>query len=193
MRDASAISAAFWSGKCGFVCEDHYRKIELPGALSLTRTAMEKSLASNEVLPRLDGAPVASWLLARIAALNAAKFPFSYGQVFGSDGADYVLRFYCIVSPTTPAGLLYCCGSSKGITFSLRHPKEQSGDKILDAFQAALLEHPTEVARCRVVVQYTEMTDPQVAFHIPRVYGCNGRRYLNEQAPEHAIDPSEYQ
>lgn len=192
MRDASAIPAAFWFGECGFVCEEHYREIEFPGALTLTRTAIDKKLLSSAALPSLDGAPVASWLLARIALLSAGTFPFTYGQVVGSDGADYLVRFYCLISPATPGGILYCSGSSKGVSFSLRHPGEQSGDKILDAFQSALLERPSEVARCRVVVQHTEMTDPELAFHVPRVYGWDGRRYLNEQAPEHAIDPSEY-
>jgi hypothetical protein len=37
------------------------------------------------------------------------------------------------------------------------------------------------------------MTDPKVAFHIPKVYGWSGRQYLNEEAPEHAIDPSDYE
>jgi hypothetical protein len=77
MRDATAIPAAFWSGECGFVCEDHYREIDLPGALTLTRTAIEKTLESSGRLPRLDGAPVASWLLARIALLSADRFPRS--------------------------------------------------------------------------------------------------------------------
>ena len=193
MRGASAIPDAFWSSGYGFVCEDRYRGVELPGALSITRSSVEATLSGSGALPPLDGAPVASWLLARIAFLSAGRFPFSHGQVVGSDGAAYFLRFYCIVPTATPAGVLSCCGSSKGISFGLRHPKEQQGDQVLDAFQAVLLEHPSQVRRCRVVVQYTEMTDPEIAFHIPQVYGWDGKRYLNEQAPEHAIDPSEYQ
>jgi len=193
MRNVSAIPGAFWSGEYGFVCEDRYRDVDIPGALSITRTSVEKTLASSGALPGLHGAPVASWFLARVAFLSAGRFPFSYGQVVGSDGADYCVRFYCMVSPATPSGVLSGCGSSEGVSLGLRHPKEQQGERILDAFHAVLLERPSEVARCRVVVQYTEMTDPEVAFHIPRVYGWDGKRYLNEQSPEHAIDPSEYQ
>jgi hypothetical protein len=152
MYDTSAIPGAFWSSECGFVCEDHYRDIDLAGALLVTRSGIEKTLSSSGALPPLNGDPVASWLLARIAFLSGKRFPFSYGQVVGSDGADYFVRFYCVVSPATPTGVLLCRGSSQGISFGLRHPRDQQGDRLLDAFQAVLLERPSEVARCRVVV-----------------------------------------
>ncbi len=50
-----------------------------------------------------------------------------------------------------------------------------------------------DVTRCRLVVQYTEFTDPKVAFHVPKVYGWDGRHYINEEAPEYIVDPSEYE
>jgi hypothetical protein len=100
----------------------------------VTRSGIEKTLSSSGALPPLNGAPVGSWLLARIAFLSGKRFPFSYGQVVGSDGADYFVRFYCVVSPATRAGVLLCCGSPQGISFGLGHPRGQQGDRTLDAF-----------------------------------------------------------
>ena len=52
---------------------------------------------------------------------------------------------------------------------------------------------PTPVWKAYVEHGWTEMSDPEIAFHIPRVYGWDGNRYLNEEAPEHTVDPSEYE
>jgi hypothetical protein len=192
-REPEKLSDVIWNGEFGFVCEDRYRDVVFEPCFRAARENFERYLLQSNRLPELGGAPVASWLLARLARLAGHRFPFSFGQVVGSDGAEYSLRFFCFSKPKTPIGVLACVGSAEGIHLSLGLLKAEDGEAILDAFVEALLQEPCNVARCRLVVQYTEMTDPKVAFHLPKVYGWDGRHYLNEVAPEHAVDPSEYE
>jgi hypothetical protein len=193
MRNATTLTGVIWVGDVGFVCEERYHDVDLPGARSVQRENVDQVLLAGGVLPDLRGAPAASWLLARVARLAGKRFPYSYGEVVGSDGADYWLRFYCVDCSGKPLGTLSCFGKTAGIVMVAQSLSAADPDVLLDSFIRALLAAPKEVSKCRIIVQYSEMTDPEIAFHIPRVYGWDGRRYLNEGAPEHAVDPSEYQ
>ncbi len=62
-------------------------------------------------------------------------------------------------------------------------------EEICDAFLAGLLDAPGDIARCRVVSVYTELTDVDCRFVLPRVNGWDGKRFPNETAPEHALEP----
>lgn len=177
----------------GFVCERRYQGADFPGKTYTTREDFEETLRKSGKLPDLRGAPIASWYLARLARLCGKRFPYSYGKVIGSDGADYWLRLHCLKRSATPIGIIQCLGKQTGISLCFQHAELLEADSVLDKFIRALLEAPQDVSRCKVIVQYTEMCDPNVAFHIPRVYGWNGLRYFNEGAPQHAIDPTEYE
>jgi len=193
MRDPSQIAGVIWVEDVGFLCEERYRDVDPPSAVTTKREHVDKDLLATGAVPDLAGASVASWLLARVARLAGKRFPYSYGQVVGSDGADYWLRFYCMSRVGSPIGVLSCFGSQAGVVLEVRHVPSSEPTVLLDAFVRALLRAPGEVSRCKVIVQCTEMTDPKVPIHIPRVYGWDGSRYLNEGAPEHAVDPSEYE
>jgi hypothetical protein len=192
-REPEQLADAIWNGEFGFICEDRYHDIYFQPSASLQHKNFDQYLADTKKLPDLAGASVASWFLARVARLAGRRFPFSYGQVIGSDGASYWLRFFCISKPATPIGSLSCLGSTQGIYLKLALLKPLDGTPVLDAFKEALLQKPSEVGRCRVIVQWTDMVDPAIAIHIPKVYGWDGQKYLNEGAPEHALDPSEYE
>jgi hypothetical protein len=192
-RDPNQLNNAIWAGHFGFVCERRYQGVVFPGKAQTVRENLIQTLRESGKLPDLGGAPVASWFLARLAHLCGKRFPYSYGQVIGSDGADYWLRLFCIIRPAIPIGMLHCSGKQERITFSYQHSGWPDPNRVLEKFIEVLLESPSEVSKCKVIVQYTEFCDPNLAFHIPRVYGWNGLRYFNEGAPQHAIDPTEYE
>ena len=192
LRDLNQLNDAIWIDDVAFICERHSQGIEFPGKLYTYRKDFEQTLKDSGKLPERGGAPIASWLLARLARLCGKRFPFSYGQVIGSDDADYWLHFSCIQRPATPIGVLHCGGKQTDVRLCFQRGQSQRAHPVLDTFIRALLEAPQEVSRCKVIVQYTEFCDPNLAFHIPRVYGWNGLRYFNEGAPHHAIDPTEY-
>ena len=56
-----------------------------------------------------------------------------------------------------------------------------------------MTSEPDRVARCRLTIQNSEATDPKAKTVVPRVCGWDGARYLNELAPQHMIDWSEYE
>jgi hypothetical protein len=192
-RNPNQLSDALWVDDIGFLAHNRRYDPEFPGKTYTHRKDFEETLTKSGKLPDLGRAPIASWFLARLAQLCGKRFPFSYGQVIGSDGADYWLRLYCLKRPATIVGIVHCSGKQTGTRLSLQHYESQNADPVLDKFIHALLESPAELARCKVIVQYTEFTDPELKVHIPRIYGWNGLRYFNEGAPQHAIDPDEYE
>jgi hypothetical protein len=192
-RDKSQLKDAFWRNHFGFVAEDRYHVVDLPGSFTSKRDALEKTFVHSGRLPNLKGAPVASWVLARLSFLAGRNFPYSYDAVIGSDGADFWLRFYCISEELSPLGLVSLTGSNRGINLWAKHLKQEDGNGICDAFIGEMIASPQSLAKCRIVVQYTEMTDPNIRFIMPRIYGWDGRKFLDGEAPEHAIDPDEYQ
>lgn len=192
-RDLNTVEGAFRSKGFRFVCEGAYHDVELPGSTRYQcRTAQELLVAAG-TLPDLSGAPVASWLLARIARLAGKRFPYSYGEVAGSDAAGYWVRYFVISQKDKPVGILSVSGTAQDIKLSLAHTADTVPEEICDAFLAGLLLEPSDITRCRVVSVYTELTDPDCRFVIPRVYGWDGKRFLNETAPEHALEaPGDY-
>ena len=153
------------------------------------RVAIQNVLLSSGVLPDLSGAPVASWLLSRIAYLAAKRFPYSYGQVVGSDAAAYWVRYFVVSEAGKPVAMLSVSANTRDIRLDLTHTDEVTAKEIYGAFVSAILEKPAAIARCRIISVYTEMTDPDCRFTLPRVYGWDGKRFLNETAPEHALEP----
>jgi hypothetical protein len=192
-RDPSQLNDAIWVEDIGFIAHNGRYDPEFPHRTFTERKDLEKTLRKSGKLPDLGRAPIASWYLARLAHLCGKRFPYKYGGVLGSDGADYWLRMYCLKRPATVSGILHCTGKQTEIRLSLQHQESENAAPVLDKFIRALLQAPAELSRCKVIVQYTEFTDPDLKFHIPRVYGWNGLRYFNEGAPQHAIDPDDYE
>jgi len=191
-RDKTTLKDAFWRGGFGFVAESQYQDAVLPKAFTTRREDLHNIFLGSSELPDLKGAPVASWVLARLAFLSGRKFPYSLDEVIGSDGAEYWLRFYCLSEELTLSGVLSVTGSNKKVDLHTSHLREEDGSGICDAFMQAMLAEPHKLQKCCVIVQYTELTDPNFRFIMPRIYGWDGRRFLDGISPAHAVDPDEY-
>jgi hypothetical protein len=192
-RDLNELEGAFRSKGFTFVCEGTHHDVDLPGSKHYDYRKAQELLLSAGNLPELAGAPVASWVLARIARLAGKRFPYTYGQVAG-EAAHYWVRYFVVSESGKPIGILLLSGNAHEIRISLAHSHLDPGpEQICQAFLAGLLEKPTDVARCRVVSVFTELTDIDSRFAIPRVYGWDGKRFLNETAPEYAPEtPGDY-
>jgi hypothetical protein len=191
-RDKSALKDAFWRNGFGFVSENRYQDAVLPKAFTTQRKDLHDTLIESKKLPDLKGAPVASWMLARIAFLAGRKFPYGWDEIVGSDGAEFWLRFYCLSEELALSGLLSVTGSNKKADLHVSHLREEDGIGICDAFIQEMLAEPSKLQKCRIIVQYTEMTDPSFRFIMPHIYGWDGRRFLDGISPAHAVDPDEY-
>jgi hypothetical protein len=151
------LNDALWVEEIGFIAHNGRFDPDFPDRTFTERKDIEKTLRDSGKLPDLGLAPIASWYLARLAYLCRKRFPHRYGQILGSDGADYWLRIYCLKRPATVMGVLHCSGRQTEIRLSLQHHKSQDAAPILDKFIRALLQSPAELARCKVIVQYTNL------------------------------------
>ena len=191
-RDKSNLKDAFWRNHFGFVAEARYHDVELPKSFFAKYDALHKIFTDSKQLSDLNGAPVASWVLARLAFLAGRKFPYGYGEVIGSDGGDFWLRFYCLSEELAASGVVTLSGSNLGVNLWINHLREEDGNGIYDAFTQEMLVDPSAVSKCRIVVQNTDMADPNIRFLIPRIYGWDGQVFLDGESPEHCVSPDDY-
>jgi len=189
------IPGYFGHGDVGFVCDTNYVGASLPGATNVSYNDFGDSLAASGQLPPLGAAPVAAWMLARLAALCCGRFPFQYGQVCGSDGDDYWIRFISFSTDGSirPTGKLTVLGGRSYVRLHVHAAPPHSAALIRDSFSAALLSSPTDVRPSCVVVVYTSLEDEEHWRHVPYTLGWDGSDYIFYDSPEHAISPEDYE
>lgn len=193
-RNRKEIPGVFWQDGYGFRCEDEYRNVDLPSVASSTVSNFIELAKERNILPDLGDAPIASWLLARLSFLADIYYPFRFGQKIGSDGENYWLRFYCLSEDSEPIGMLSVLGKEQEIVVSCSVSTELVSPKeIVTSFIDRLLENPDEIEEAKVTVICTEMSDTEVSFKIPKVYGWDEDGFIFEQSPKDTIDPSEYE
>jgi len=165
---------------------------QVPRAVSCPHVDFLTLARSDSRLPELSGAPVASWLLARISSMTRGRMPYSYDHVQGSDGNDLYIGFTCHSDDGALIGRVMFFASADHITLHAEAGPPVSPESLRDAIRKAVLSSPHRVARSRVTVTWTDGADKPARNSIPRVYGYDGDRYLDELAPQHVIDWSEY-
>jgi hypothetical protein len=165
---------------------------QIPQAASCPALDFLELARSDSRLPDLAGAPVASWLLARISSMTRGRMPYSYDQVQGSDGNDLYLGFTCHGNDGTLIGCVAFLACADHIRLHASAVPPVPPERLRDAIIKAVLSSPQKVARSRVTVTWTDGTDDHAKHSIPRAYGFDGDRYLDELEPQHAIDWSEY-
>jgi hypothetical protein len=118
--------------------------------------------------------------------------PYSYDQVQGSDGNDFYLGFTCHRSDGSLIGSVAFLACADHIRLHVEAVPPVLPENLRNAIQKAVLSSPRGVARSRVTVTWSDGADDAARNSIPRVYGFDGNQYLDELAPQHAIDWSEY-
>ncbi|GEP42734.1 hypothetical protein BGE01nite_20250 [Brevifollis gellanilyticus] len=118
--------------------------------------------------------------------------PYTYDFVEGSDGNDLYLGFTCHSNDGGFLGEVSFLASAEHITLNASAVPPVSAESLRDAIRKAVLASPHRVARSRVTVTWTSGEIDEARNSVPRAYGFDGDRYLDELAPEHTIDWSEY-
>lgn len=187
------IPGAFGAGAIRFVCDPKYTNIRLPGSVAVQENAFGTQLEACGRLPSLGGAPVATWVFARLASLAGSRFPYSYGQVFGSDGGDFwiVALVFSTGEQVRPIGSVSIFGSRSYVKLWLDVVAPFTPEEVKIAFQEALLSAPMELRRALVTVIYTSFDDPAHARHVPYTLGWDGASFISREAPEHAVFPED--
>lgn len=193
MITGRTIPDAFGSGEVRFVCDRKFTNVSLPGSATLKDEDFGSALAESGRLPHLGETPVAAWLLGRLAALAGSRFPFSYGQVCGSDGDDYwiVALAFSSAGEIKPIGSVSVFGSRSSVKLWIEAVAPHTPAKVRTAFYEALVEKPNKLCRAAVTVVYTSFDDPAHARHVPYTLGWDGKSLISREAPEHAVFPED--
>ncbi|MHB1078335.1 MAG: hypothetical protein ACYC67_02975 [Prosthecobacter sp.] len=189
-KDPKSIPGAFQYGGFWFLTDRSV--VQVPNVVSCPTTDFLKLARSDPRLPDLKGAPVASWLLARVSSMTRGRMPYSYDEVEGSDGNNFYIGFTCHQDDGSIIGsvMFFACGDH--IRLHAKAVPPMLPERLRDAITKAVLASPHRVARSRVTVAWTDGASETARSSVPRVYGFEGERFLDEIAPQHAIDWSEY-
>lgn len=124
--------------------------------------------------------------------MTRGRMPYSYDFVQGSDGNDFHLGFTCHLDDGALVGRVSFFASADHIRLNASAAPPVSAQSLRDAIMKAVLARPHRVARSRVTVTWTAGELEAARRSTPRAYGFDGDRYLDELAPQHTIDWSEY-
>lgn len=164
------LDSAFWHDDFGFL----FDRTHLPVASTTEMQEFEDSsvaekLEANGLLPNLNGAPVASWVLPRLVEITRDGINLDDGERLRNDGGCVFLKWVAFTRSLTPRAFFsLLCYSNRITAFGHRMANTQASD-LMSAFIAALIEEPYAIRKWRVSV--IDM-DP------PKTPGKRGRTYV---------------
>jgi hypothetical protein len=171
----------FDSGGYCFSLDDGYSVLDLAAgapleeADQLAEDDLDRILLATGRVPDLGGAPIASWVLARLSHL-AGRAIRPAGGVEICEGAVYVVDFLVRTGDGRLAAKVQLQGGSIGVGLLGIGVAGFDPRAIASAFASALIERPGAVAQCEVRV-----LDPAWGIDEsgePNRYGFDGTRYL---------------
>jgi hypothetical protein len=138
-----------------------------------------RRLVGSGRLPDLAGAPVASWVAARLCRL-LGRLPAWASEQHGDEGA-YRFAFLVFGHDRTHLGVAEVVGDRAGVA-ACCECSDAAG--VLAELATALLAEPAAVAECRVVVWEAEdeaesaLQSVEADTRVQAVYGYEGGMYL---------------
>ncbi len=190
ITDPKSVPGAFQYGGYWFLTDRSVAQV--PNAVSCPSTHFLEVIRANPRRPNLAGAPEASWLLARVCSMTRGRMPYAYDQVQGSDGNNFYVGFTCHSGDGSVIGSVTFFACADHIRLHAQAIPPLAPEALRDAIMKAVLATPHRVARSRVTVTWTDGANEAARKSVPRVYGFESDRYLNEIAPQHGIDWREY-
>jgi hypothetical protein len=165
----------FDAGRLSFAVDDGLTRVRLEEAREIDEQSLDRKLAPP------PGAPLASWLLARLTRLCQAAVEPGEGAparlleqredtVEVCEGGVYVVDFV-LRQDGRPAGKVQLQAGRAGA--ALLGVAAMDTDDPVGAFVAALQASPTDVAFCSVQVRDPDWPEGEVV-----TYGYDGERYL---------------
>lgn len=156
-----------------FEVDDGFTAVDLEAGADVAVDDLDERLVAAGRLPELGGAPVASWVFARLGALVGGedatrRLALDPDTVEHVDDAVYVVDFVVRCAGEAVAKVQIQGGTIGVALLGVARDVEA----VVEAFEGALLADPTEVAVCRVQV-LDPKSGPLCA------YGFDGAEYLS--------------
>lgn len=162
----------FAAGELTFALDDGWGVVELADPVELALEDFDAVLHASGRVPELGGAPLASWVLARLAALAGGRLGLLEEGVELCEGAVFVVDFV-VAGPAGPVGKVQVQGGAIGV--GLLGVVEGSAEAVAQALRDALLGEPEVLASYAVAVAEPGADgEPGPVFR----YGWDGARFL---------------
>ncbi len=176
------MGGEFTSGRFSFRAEGADSDLGLDEALDGDDFGLY--LSKFGAVPDLAGAPVASWLLARIGRMtdDAPGVPL-YGREW-VDGGGWMTEFVVYIEPDQPVGAFQLQADVESAAVIGDRTANVQADEILDALASAIMSEPLGLARCELTVIDPEwkhdpaMYDPRPVRGTRNHYGWDGDHFL---------------
>src|SRR5262245_15096791 len=114
---------------------------------TLDSDEFDSRLTSSGRVPDLNGAPIASWALARLRKMTDDGFPAEEKE--RNDGGGYLLHFVVYVDPEMPVAAFQFQGTTEGIGIVGDRAADCSAEEIINAMASALVAEPSALMECR--------------------------------------------
>lgn len=170
-----------------FVWDEYRFQIENGSELiglreSLVCEDLDLKMQATNKLPALNGAPVASWVLARLLAMTDNGFEDEVRE--RNDGGGFVLEFVVYKDTDTPVASFQLQGNTEGIAMLGERSGNHPNDQIVHAFVSAVVESPMDLKECRHLIKDPEWQHEPGTFSPTPVkgstnqYGWDGSKFL---------------
>lgn len=158
---------SFVSGDLAFEVDDGYSLLQLASAEEVDDQTLDRRLAAGAP----PDAPLASWLLARLARLAGGTLALEEETVEICEGALYVVDFV-LRKDGEPIGKVQLQAGRAGAAL-LGVVSQIEPAEVIERFTTALLADPHQIAACRVRVRDPSWPEEEVVD-----YGFDGVAYL---------------
>lgn len=153
-----------------FLLDENQTPIDMHDRREFVEEELDNRLIQTGKLPNLGSAPIASWLVARLAALTGGNLGLINGEEQGVDGGDCCLELLVFGSNQKPVGSMQL-QAGQGIAVLGSCGGSENPELIMQEFVEALLAKPSDVGEFSIRVR-----DPETGSR--RVYGYDGSKYL---------------
>lgn len=177
MKDA--MERVFWSADIGFVVDlQHMRATRLTDSATLKELKVADELEQTGRLPHRGGAPVASWIIARLLELTHGGIGIDERENLFNDGGVIQLDWIAFSRALKPVAMFQQLCYSNRVELHGQVLRSVGAAALKAALLDALLLEPKTVRVCRITV--TDTDPPTAPGKLGRryVFGWDGKQFL---------------
>lgn len=173
------MDGVFWHNAIGFVVDQHRMASTFPDGVTIAQMPIDSALIATGEVPPLGGAPLASWLLARLMHLTNERLGFEAQDKQYHDGGGFYLNFIAFSKAMKPLAFFNLHGTSAGCRVWGQCDRDVQPQELLQNFLDALIAEPDMLMPCRLQCFDTDPPDlDQRRISKPNVLGWDGKRFL---------------
>jgi hypothetical protein len=176
------MNGVFWNDDTGFVVDPQSLPSRFPHGMEFRELEFAGRLLESGALPELSGAPVASWVLARLFALPGERLGFEARCRLRNDGGGFHLNWVAFDRSLCPAAFFDLAGYPTAVWLYGGCSPLFDSESVVAAFTNSLTSEPLVLTPCRVEIVDTDPPEAPGKFGRTFVYGWDGGRFLGDDS-----------